>query len=240
MNVLDTSFRLFFAPVLIAQALAVRRQAQRLPEAEGPRSGTLGSGPLLRLGIVGDSSAAGVGVAEQSAALAGQLTQRLSTQFTVTWALNALSGATTKSTLARLEKAQADPRDIIVIALGVNDATRLTSPKRWQRAQDALLARLTTLYQPRLFIISGMPPLGTFPLLPQPLRWTLGRQAQKMEQQRVAWLNTRADCVHLPFVLDPDPELMASDGFHPSATVYGIWAEMIAEAVRAHWSTDQR
>jgi hypothetical protein len=78
--VVETSLKLLLAPLLIWQGLHVRKHALVLPEPAGPRSGTLGSGAPLRLLILGDSSAAGVGVAHQSEALSGQLTQTESSE----------------------------------------------------------------------------------------------------------------------------------------------------------------
>lgn len=232
---LDTAARLALSPLLIAQALQIRRIAQRLPEAAGPREGVIGSGPPLRLGIVGDSSAAGVGVSHQSQALAGQLTDALSRHFEVSWHLDALTGATTSSTLARLESAKPKPLDVVVIALGVNDVTRLVPAPVWLRQQQSLLARLGVLYSPKHFYISGMPPLQHFPLLPHPLRWTLGRHAIKLETHRIAYLDTRADCTHAPFDLELDPDLMASDGFHPSAKLYAVWGKEMASRMISDW-----
>ncbi len=51
------------APLLLWQGRHVRRVTPRLPEAAGPRAGTTGHGPPLRLLVLGDSAAAGVGVA---------------------------------------------------------------------------------------------------------------------------------------------------------------------------------
>ena len=50
------------SPLLICQGMYVRRVTPKLPEADGPRSGEAGSGALLRLLVLGDSAAAGVGV----------------------------------------------------------------------------------------------------------------------------------------------------------------------------------
>lgn len=79
----DTAARLLLSPLLAAQALWVISRALQLPEAAGPRSGVTGTGPILRLRIIGDSSAAGVGVAHQDQALAGQLASELSPHFNV-------------------------------------------------------------------------------------------------------------------------------------------------------------
>lgn len=74
----DQTPRLLLLPVLIWQALGVRRRALSLPEPAGPKSETAGTGPVLRPLITGDSSAAGVGVSNQGEALSGQLVTRFS------------------------------------------------------------------------------------------------------------------------------------------------------------------
>ena len=76
---MSLALKLVLAPVLFAQARSTRRRAPVLPEAEGPREGQLGSGVgALRVLIAGDSSAAGVGVANQDHAFAGLPRQRKS------------------------------------------------------------------------------------------------------------------------------------------------------------------
>ena len=49
----EQALRAVLLPVLVAQALQVRRKALRLPEASGPRDGVAGDGPVLRLLIAG-------------------------------------------------------------------------------------------------------------------------------------------------------------------------------------------
>lgn len=70
---LDTLLLIGLAPVLLWQGRNVRRSTLRLPEAAGVRYGQVGRGPALRILLLGDSSAAGVGVSQQEQALAGQL-----------------------------------------------------------------------------------------------------------------------------------------------------------------------
>lgn len=217
------------------QALLVRRGAQGLPEAAGPRSGICGSGPLLRLRIIGDSSGAGVGVAHQKDALAGQITQILGTSNKVAWLLDALTGATTCSTLARLKDAHPQPTDIVITALGVNDVTRLVPASLWVKQQHRLFARIQSLYDPRHIYISGMPPLAYFPLLPNPLRWTLAKHSKKLENNLKASIHGNPQITYVPFSVMTLPESMAEDGFHPSALLYTIWAKEMASRICSDW-----
>ena len=70
--------RVALGPVLLPQSRWLKRNALRLAEAAGPREGKIGHGdPVLRLLVVGDSSAADVGVADQAQALALPLARRL-------------------------------------------------------------------------------------------------------------------------------------------------------------------
>lgn len=49
---------LLLGPLLLYQGFRVRRNILLLPEPPGERTGTAGSGPLLRLLVTGDSAAA--------------------------------------------------------------------------------------------------------------------------------------------------------------------------------------
>lgn len=223
--------RLALAPVMLMQGLAVRKHALILPEAAGPRHGVAGAGPELRVLITGDSSAAGVGVAHQDQALAGQLVAALAPQFTVHWQLEARTGATTAQALEHLRGLDAGPFDLVVQALGVNDVTHQVRLSRWLADQSALAALYQDKFGARFVYRSGVPPLGLFPVLPAPLRHVLGAQARQFDAGLAA--SSTGPLRHLPF--DParlDPAQMAEDGFHPGAPVYTLWAQELAEMIR--------
>lgn len=218
-------------PVLLGQAIMVRSKYTALPEPEGARSGVVGNGPSLRLLIIGDSSAAGVGVAAQKDALLGQLIGLLESDRTIHFELVAQIGARTADVLGWLEDLPAARYDIVVTALGVNDVTRGVTLRQWLRQQTALLDRINTQFQPRKVIISGLPPIGQFPLLPQPLRWVLGRQADRFDRHLNGLVAGRGDCVALKFNMELDQSNMSKDGYHPGAPVYRKWAEEVARVI---------
>ena len=97
---MSLALKLVLSPLLVAQAVATRRRALVLPEAEGQRRGRLGGadGPALRVLIAGDSSAAGVGVTHQRHAVAGHIARTLqrSLQQPIEWVLRARTGLTTR------------------------------------------------------------------------------------------------------------------------------------------------
>lgn len=228
---LDQVVRIPLLPVLAAQGLAVRRRAQQLPEPPGPRNGRSGSGPDLRLLIAGDSSAAGVGASSQTEALSGHLVRLLSKQAQVEWQLVACIGDTTKDVVQKLNAGRAQPFDVAVIALGVNDVTRATTAARFAKRQSELFALLQAKFGVRKIIASGVPPMGHFPLLPQPLRWVLGQHAARLDGALACLTDELPHVVHVPMNLPHDPGLAASDGFHPSPRAYELWAELLVRHV---------
>lgn len=231
MILLDAVVTLALAPVLLVQARRVQRHALHLPEAAGPRTGTVGVGPPLRLLIIGDSSAAGVGVQDQRDAVAGQLSQALGRARSVTWHLVANTGATTPSMLARLNTEELPEADIALIILGVNDVTRGGPRAGWLRRHAQLREVLRTRCGLRRIYVSQIPPVGAFPLLPNPLRWLLGRRAVRFDTALAAALQAQDDCSYLQFPDTLDPEDMAEDGFHPGPVIYTAWAKEIARRI---------
>lgn len=229
---LSATWTALAAPIWLAQGLSVALTTPRLPEAEGPRAGRIGQG-RLRLLILGDSSAAGVGVASQDQALTGQLVTALA-DLEPDWRLVARTGATTATTLSRVQTLPADPADIAVLALGVNDMTRGVPLARWLDQQRALMSTLSVRFGVRFVYLTGVPPMGAFPALPRPLRDVLGARAARFDAALAALVATIPGARHLAFDgAQLQPAMMARDGFHPGAAAYALWADALARAVRA-------
>lgn len=225
----DQIARLLLVPLLLAQGLWVRWRAIRLPEPPGDRSG--GSGKGLRLLILGDSSAAGVGAETQMAALSGQLTGALGKDGPVAWHLEAETGATTRDSLRKLAGLPKGQFDIALLVHGVNDTTRFTSAQRFKARQTALMDHLSCSHGVRFFILSGLPPMQHFPLLPQPLRWVLGCHAARLDRVLASIASNRNDCAHLALDLPYEPRFVAEDGYHPSEAAYAEWASHLDKVI---------
>jgi lysophospholipase L1-like esterase len=235
--------KLALMPLLIAQGRHVRATALKLPEAAGERRGVAGSGRVaLRVLIVGDSSAAGVGVGTQDEAFAGQLAQALAerTGAAVGWQLVATSGHTAQDAARALAGATLATADLLVTALGVNDVVGQTRPATFLAALDEIHALAVTRAKVTHTWHCGLPPMGVFPLLPQPLRWILGRDAAHLDHALVRHLRGEASRLHLPLPEAPrvpgrddvTPEgWMAHDGFHPGLLGYRQWGRQVAAAL---------
>lgn len=228
---LDTALKIGLAPLLLAQGLTVRRRALILPEAAGPRMGTEGDGPALRLLIIGDSSAAGVGAATQAEALAGQLAARLSPHYRLHWQVIARTGDTTARALDRLNATAPAPFDVAVTALGVNDVTHSVPLARWLTTQKRLRTLLSSRFGVRHVVQSGLPPLGAFPALPRPLRALMGMTARRFDTALADSLSGHPTATHVAFSMPLTPSLMAPDGFHPGPAGYALWADLLLPAI---------
>jgi lysophospholipase L1-like esterase len=219
------------SPLWIAQGLYVRRTVALLPEAAGPRTGRRGGGPLLRLMIVGDSAAAGVGVPDQSAALLGRAIATLENHYTVEWTLIAKTGATAADTLERLESTPGSPCDVVITSIGVNDVTANRSAAAYDADMVAVIALLKSKFAAKLVIVSGFPPVGQFPALPQPLRWFLGAICKRRDAALRRRVDATPGCRYLSIGSMEDPSWIAADGFHPGAPVYAEWARRAAALI---------
>ncbi len=234
------ALKLPLAPLLIAQALYARWRVPRLPEAAGPREGSVGSGAPIALWIVGDSSAAGVGVATQDDALAGALAPALARQAgaAVRWRLIARSGVNSAQALDLLAESAGDATaDVAVVVTGVNDVVDRIAPPAAVAARARLVAVLQARHHVRHVVFTPVPPMQRFAGLPQPLRWIAGLDAAAHQRALDAWVQGRpgVTCLDDRLPLD-DPALLARDGFHPAAPLYRRWGETLgAHIARDVW-----
>lgn len=230
-------------PFLIAQGRHTRRVTPRLPEAGGPSTGIAGvaiDGLPLGLLTLGESPVAGVGVTNHEEAITGQLAQALAWRLgrPVAWRACGKNGITVRAALSELiPSVPQEPVDIALVAFGVNDTTAFRRVSQWQADLSDILEALHARCQPRLVLLSGVPPVAHFPALPQPLRWVMGLKAGTLDLSARILSEDRAHTCHVPLALDTsDPTMMASDGYHPSAKGCTAWANLLAEAGAAQWS----
>lgn len=224
-------------PLMLPQALWLKRSAPRAAAAEGARQGSAGAAdaPRLRALALGDSPFEGVGIARIADTLPVRLASLIAEAqgLRVDWRILAKNGATAHSLRERLlPKIEAQPFDVILVSVGVNDVTGLTGGRRFAQALDALLSDLRTHSPQAQLILLGIPPMQAFPLLPQPLRAWLGGRSQRLEALGIAAAR-RHRALHSPVRVQPAPELFASDGFHPSALGHARWAGEVHAQLQA-------
>ncbi|KXO09077.1 Lysophospholipase L1 [Moritella sp. JT01] len=225
--------RAVYAPIIIAQGRYVKKVTPKLPEAAGERSGTAGKGQKIRLLIIGDSAAAGVGVDNQSQALTGNLVSALSDKYQVDWQLLAKSGHTTLDSLKMLSEQPQQTFDIIVTSLGVNDVTGTLAASTWLTQQQDLITLLREQFNCQQILITQVPPMGQFSALPQPLRRYLGARAAQFNRKLATLIESQSDCQLIDFNAELNNKDMAEDGFHPGPIIYQQWAEIVADKIKS-------
>jgi len=114
-------------------------------------------------------------------------------------------------------------------SVGVNDVTGLTSLKKWRSNLSQLIQELQAHSPGVLIGLAGMPPLGRFPLLPQPLRAMLSLRGKLLDEVARQVSDGYHNTLHVPLDFEPDPDQFSADGYHPSEESYSEFGCQIVD-----------
>jgi len=223
-------------PIYAYQGTRVRKRAMRMaPPEQMPRVEIKGKNARepLRLLFIGDSSAAGVGVADFRDCVAG-LTPHLLARKTGRKIIcrtcgnnSATSGDLRDIIVPSLEPAE---YDFIIINIGTNDSKNFHSARRFKKEFGGLLYLLNAKFPGARIIWSGLIDVGGIPLLPKPLNRILSIRSRIIRK-------TGKELCHERGALAPETnwqpirENFAEDGFHASAKGYHAWAEELSDYI---------
>jgi lysophospholipase L1-like esterase len=207
-----------------------------LPDGSGPLP--FGTGPeSLRFAVIGDSSAAGLGV-DLPEQLPGTLLARglaREADRPVLLTTYAISGATTRDLLDQVNRALACPPSVALVIIGANDVTDRLSVRDSARLLGAQLARLREA-DVRV-VVGTCPDLGAIRPIPQPLRAVASAWSLLLARaQRSAVLRCGCAQVALAALLSPEffarpDDLFSPDRFHPNAAGYEAAAAVLLAPV---------
>lgn len=256
--------------VLVAWQLRRLRSLEMLPGHPGfyiyriatPPGRKLAAGEApLELVVVGDSTAAGVGVDRPEDSMPVRLAERIAIDrdrgvrvISYGWA----GARATDVVRDQLERARRPLRpqlpdsrpplpdaDIVAVSIGANDVIRGTLPRAFRRAMRRLLAMIGESAPAAEVVVIGIPRFrGALPgyeplILLGDLLGGILRRVQRAET--VAAGATYADLAReVSGRLDPRTAALASDAFHPGPEIYRVWAEVSAEALDAARRDDAR
>ena len=221
-------------PLLLPQALYVRKTAPRFAPAAGPKEGSSGAGERRRLLAVGDSIIAGVGATHLTRALVGQTATALAASLDcrIAWHAHGVSGYDSTKVLERLvPELPKHAADYVIVSVGVNDITGLTTLGRWRQNLSLLLDELQAHSPDATIAVAGMPPLHGFPLLPQPLRATFGLRGRMLDEVVRDVVDAIPGAVYVPVDFEPAPHRFADDGYHPSEDSYAEYGRSMADSL---------
>ncbi|MYW78465.1 Lysophospholipase L1 [Streptomyces sp. LaPpAH-199] len=218
------------------------RRGTPLAEADGDVHGaTEGHGPPLRLAVLGDSAAAGVGALSHREALAGQLAPALTalTGQGVSWRVTARAGATAEAVRRGLVPQLTDPLtrwtpDLVLVAVGIADARQLRGPIAFRRDVTRLVRDIRLRLGHHVPVVfAGLPSLDPSedaePGVDRIMRgylWLLDRQLMFVAARHTA-------TYHLPAGLPPriPAEWLAADRFNLSPQGYRAWGRTLAAGI---------
>ena len=226
--------------VVVAAEAAAAVGREYLPETPYPRRLTFRGpeeGPPLRLVVMGDSTSTGVGTRRVEDTYPAVLARRLADSGRVELTVTGRSGARAEDVLSRQVPAALAARpDLVLMVIGSNDVTHLTSAGQFERTITGILDRLEGVPT----VVGGIPEFGTVRAFAQPLRGLAGWRGHRLTSIIEAAVAARPGVgfVDLAAATGPffgaEPErAFSSDGFHPGADGYAAWADALAPALEA-------
>ncbi|MEO6715502.1 MAG: SGNH/GDSL hydrolase family protein [Mycobacteriales bacterium] len=221
--------------VIGAEVVLAMRKTYLMGDSAPPVTGEFGKpeDPLVRLVMIGDSTAAGVGVSRTQDTIGAQVAMRLSSMgYHVKLSGVAISGSRAGDLAPQVGRAlvMTEVPDIALIIIGGNDATHFTQLDDVGRSVEESVRRLREAGIG--VVVATCPEMGA-PNFARPLRdivsWRGRGVAAKTERAATRAGGLTVDLAREAGpIFKRDPQRLHSvDDFHPSAAGYRVWADAI-------------
>jgi lysophospholipase L1-like esterase len=189
----------------------------------------------LRLAVLGDSLAHGVGAAHTDDTLGARLAGMLDRSgHAVELHVLAVPGATSFDLAAQVRRAAPLGVDLAVVVVGANDLPRMIPP---DRSAAALRTAIETLQgSGTTVVVVPAPDLSTVPWVPPALRPALRAACAELQRRQTAAAETAGAVVapvagQVAAAFAADPTLFCADRFHPSSAGYARIAAALGPTV---------
>jgi len=222
-------------PVYVWQGVGVRLRTERMLPPSGPVIHHVeGQGAPIRLLVLGDSSAASVGIGSTerglAALLAGMMARR--TGRPVMWRAAGFNSATAVQ-LRDFVLPNMEPGawTHVVLSVGSNDAKNFHTARHFRRAFGGLLYAMRAKWPQARIVWSPVVDMTRMPALPPLLGKVLEIRADIVNRvgTRLCMERGAVPAQRLP-ILDPAAGF-STDGFHASEAGYDAWAEHLLPLV---------
>lgn len=223
--------------IMIPGWFPLRADGVYLPDGTGPHPPSAASEDVLRFAVLGDSSAAGLGVDLPEQLPGAVLARGLAGEagYAVQLDTLAICSCTSRGLGGQVDAALIDAPHVALIMIGANDVTQLIP--HWESAKllgDAV-SRLRTAGT--TVVVGTCPDLGVVPSIPQPLRaiartssLALARLQRDAVHRSGGVPVALADLLAQEFLAQPDV-LFSQDHFHPSAAGYDAACSLLLPAL---------
>lgn len=222
-------------PIYLAQGIYVRQKSLRLsPPEEGPVEGKFGKGQAAyNLLVVGDSSAAGVGLDHTRETMGYQAAQKLQgrTGETVAWRMSghnsAVAGEIRDVVVPNLAP---DDYTHIFIMIGTNDMKNWHSTRRWKSEFGGLLYALRTRFPHAKLYWHQAIDVRDAPALPALLATIMNWRVQ-LFNRKGAQLCVERGAVAVPPLDSTNGWGYCRDGFHANKYGLSMWADHMLDHI---------
>jgi lysophospholipase L1-like esterase len=229
--------------LLAGEMLAAKARRYAKPTMGLALRTTMGrlSAPSLRLVLLGDSAAIGVGVEWLSETVGGQLARLLAEggsdmgERHVLLSSVGVAGSRSADLATQVARALLGSKpDVAVVLIGAHDATSMRSP---EESAELLGRAVRRLREAGVQVVVGTcPDLGAIRSIAPPLRQVAALLGRRMAKAQALAVTSAGGVVvdlagETGAVFRADAGTLCYDGFHPSADGYRVWAHALYPAV---------
>lgn len=228
---------IFFVLVVTLNILSVIYNGSKVAVPDIPRvETTLGVGEKLNYLVLGDSTSVSQGGDYQQGYVVSTATE-LAKKYQVTYKNVGVSGAVTSDVLNdQMPKVGDFKPDLVLIAIGSNDVTHLTSLESIKSDMQKTIDELKSINPEVKIVLTGSADMGTIIRFAWPLRQIAGIQTRRVNKVIVKLAQTNS--VTFAYIArDTGPvfkdhhEYFAQDNFHPNNEGYAVWTSVLISAI---------
>lgn len=195
-----------------------------------------GSGEPLAYLILGDSTAVNVGGTAGNG-IAVETAKHLASSRRVSMKNLAVSGAQISEVLdEQLPRLDGFRPDVVLLDVGANDVTHLTSARSLERDLEKIIESLIAIHCDAKIVVTGAPDMSTPPRIPRLLRGISGWRSDVLNRVFRREVE-RYGLTFAPIAEETGPlfardrSLFSEDEFHPNDRGYQTWIDVINPAL---------